>query len=59
MKNIPTKEEYDRANRTLEEIKDLVFDFMPEEDPVVQEFLKATNIIEAYEDVHFPIGPTS
>ena len=59
MKNNPTKEEYDRAKRTLDEIKDLVFDSMPEEDPLVQEFLKVMRIIETYEKIHSQIKPTS
>jgi HTH-type transcriptional regulator/antitoxin HigA len=48
-------EEYAKANIRLNEMIDLVNDETPENDPLMVEFLKVSEIIESYEKEHFPI----
>ncbi len=51
-----THEEYVKANIRLEELVDIVDDNTPTDDPLAKEFIEVTNIIEHYEEIHFPIG---
>lgn len=51
-----TKEDYDQACERLEEIIDLVSNDTPKTDPFFQELDKVSNIIEAYEEEHYPIA---
>lgn len=55
-----TEQEYNIACKRLEEIIDLVDDEAPEDDPLWQELVYVSRIIEAYEEEHYPIGlPTN
>lgn len=56
MSKLITQEEYVKANLRLEELIDIVDDSTPLEDPLAKEFLKISDIIEQYEEIHFPIG---
>ncbi|TLP77563.1 type II toxin-antitoxin system HigA family antitoxin [Maribacter sp. ACAM166] len=56
MEKTITHEEYVKANLRLEELIDVVNDNTPTEDPLAQEFIKISDIIEKYEEIHFPIG---
>jgi len=49
-------QEYIKASIRLEELIDLVDDNTPKSDPLAVDFIKVSNIIEAYEEIHFPIG---
>lgn len=49
MEKVITHEEYTGALLRLEEIIDLVNDDTPENDPVLQELIEVSDIIEAYE----------
>ena len=51
-----TEQEYNIACKRLEEIIDLVDDEAPEDDPLWQELVHVSRIIEAYEEEHYPIG---
>lgn len=51
-----TEQEYNKACVRLEEIIDLVDDEVPEDDPLWQELVQVSNTIEAYEEIHYPIG---
>jgi HTH-type transcriptional regulator/antitoxin HigA len=55
VKNI-THQEYVKANIRLEELIDLVDDNTPKSDSLAIEFMQFSNLIEAYEEIHFPIG---
>lgn len=48
--------EYVKANLRLEELIKIVDDSTPLENPLSKEFLEVSNIIEQYEEVHYPIG---
>nr|WP_319400891.1 hypothetical protein [uncultured Carboxylicivirga sp.] len=52
-----TKEEYENAKIRLEELLPITKDVNPEEDPLVAELIIVSDIIEAYEEEHYPIGP--
>lgn len=54
--NMVTHKQYVKANLRLEELIDLVDDNTLLENPLTKEFLEVSNIIEQYEEVHFPIG---
>ncbi len=56
MDNIITHEEYVKAQLRLEDIIDVVNDNTPDDNPVLQELIKVSDIIEAYEKEHYPIG---
>jgi HTH-type transcriptional regulator / antitoxin HigA len=56
MEKTITHEEYVKANLRLEELIDVVNDNTPMEDPLAKEFIKVSDIIEQYEEIHFPIG---
>lgn len=55
MKSIARKQ-YVKANLRLEELIKVVDDSTPSENPLIKEFLEASNLIEQYEEVHYPIG---
>lgn len=50
-----TKEEYEAALKRIDELLPRVTDGTPDSDPNLIELLKVSNIIEEYEDVHYPI----
>ena len=56
MEKTITHEEYVKANLRLEELIDVVNDTTPTEDPLAREFIEISDIIEQYDEVHFPIG---
>ena len=56
MKKKTNYQEYVKASIRLEELIDLVDDNTPKSDPLAIEFINVSNIIEAYEEIHFPIG---
>jgi len=47
---IPSNEEYQKANKRLEEIINLVNNDTPESDPNFKELMKVSDIIEAFEE---------
>lgn len=51
-----TEQEYNKACVRLEEIIDLVDDNAPKCDPLLKELIAISDIIEAYEEIHYPIG---
>lgn len=56
MGKLVTHEEYVKANLRLEELIDVVNDNTPLNDPMAIEFMTISDIIEQYEEIHFPIG---
>ena len=50
-----TKEKYEAALKRIDELLPLVTDDTPDSDPNLIELLKVSNIVEEYEDVHYPI----
>ena len=50
-----SKEEYEAALKRIDELLPLVTDDTPDSDPNLIELLKVSNIVEEYEDVHYPI----
>ena len=54
--NVVTHKQYVKANLRLEELIDVVDDKTPLEDPLAKELIKISDIIEQYEETHFPIG---
>nr|WP_321454212.1 hypothetical protein [uncultured Carboxylicivirga sp.] len=54
-----TKEEYENANIRMEEIikSNKVNNATPMSDPLLQELDRISDIIYAYEEEHYPIGP--
>lgn len=56
MGKLITHEEYVKAEIRLNEIIDLVDDDAADDDPLLQELKEASDIIEAYEEIHYPIG---
>lgn len=50
-----TKEEYEAALKQIDELLSLVTDDTPDSDPNLIELLKVSNIVEEYEDEHYPI----
>lgn len=53
---IITHIQYVEANLRLEELIKVVDDSTPSENPLTKEFLEVSNLIEQYEEVHYPIG---
>ncbi|WP_282163127.1 helix-turn-helix domain-containing protein [Ulvibacterium marinum] len=51
-----THNQYVKACLRLEELIKLVDDSTPLENPMTKEFLEVSNVIERYEEVHYPIG---
>lgn len=56
MGKLITHEEYVKAEIRLNEIIDLVDDDAADDDPLLQELKEVSDIIEAYEEIHYPIG---
>ncbi len=56
MKNYISRQEYVNATIRLDELIDLIDDNTPKSDPLAADFIKVSNIIEAFEEIHFPIG---
>ena len=56
MEKVITHKEYIEANLRLEELIDIVDDNTPQDDPLAKEFMEITDIIEQFEEVHFPMG---
>lgn len=50
-----TKEEYEAALSRIVELLPLVTEDTPDDAPNLIELLKVSNIVEEYEDVHYPI----
>lgn len=50
-----TEKEYEVALKRIDELLPLVTDDTPDSDPNLIELLKVSNIVEEYEDVHYPI----
>lgn len=50
-----TEKEYEASLKRIDELLPLVTDDTPDSDPNLIELLKASNIVEEYEDVHYPI----
>ena len=53
-----TLEKYTKANIKLNELIDLVNDETPENDPLMVNFLKISEVIEIYEKKYYPIDYT-
>ncbi|MFS4448704.1 helix-turn-helix domain-containing protein [Maribacter sp. 2307UL18-2] len=51
-----THEAYVKANLRLEELLNVVGNDTPEDSPEMVELLEVSDIIEQYEEIHFPIG---
>lgn len=54
--NLITHKQYVKASLRLEEIIDIVDDNTPMDDSLAKELIKISDIIEQYEEIHFPIG---
>jgi predicted RNase H-like HicB family nuclease len=52
---VPSKEEYEKACLRMEELLLITKDVSPEEDPLLAELDKVSDIVYAYEEVHYPI----
>ncbi len=52
---VPSKEEYEKACECLEQVINLVDNYTPEDDPNFRELIRVSDIIHAYEEVHYPI----
>ncbi len=50
-----TEKEYEAALKQIDELLSLVTDDTPDSDPNLIELLKVSNIVEEYEDEHYPI----
>ena len=55
MKKI-TKEQYEFAQKRVEELLPVVSDDMPANDPAAIELVLMSEVVIAYEKEHFPIG---
>jgi hypothetical protein len=53
--NIITQEEYIKANFVVESLIDKVDDSTPNDSEIMKKFLAASDIVEAYEEIHFLI----
>lgn len=56
MENTITHNRYVKASILIEELIDKVNDSMPKDDPLMKQFIEASDIVEQYEEIHFPIG---
>ncbi|WP_339654653.1 helix-turn-helix domain-containing protein [uncultured Maribacter sp.] len=54
--NLITHKQYVKASLRLEEIIDIVDNNTPMDDSLAKELIKISDIIEQYEEIHFPIG---
>ncbi len=53
-----THKQYIKANFRLEELINIVNDNTPLDSPLAKEFLKVSDIVEAYESIHYPMEDT-
>ena len=51
-----TKQQYEDALKRVEELLPLVTDDTPDDDKNLLELIRVSNIVIAYEDIHYPIG---
>lgn len=51
-----THEEYINANLVVESLINKVDDSTPHDSEIMKKFLAASDIVEAYEEIHFPVG---
>lgn len=58
MKKI-TETEYIKATSRIEELLKIVNDEMPEDNPNLQELIVLSDLVESYENDHYPIGTPS
>ncbi|MBI9067058.1 MAG: helix-turn-helix domain-containing protein [Salinivirgaceae bacterium] len=56
MERIINHEEYVHASLIVEELIDKVDDSLGEKDPNMKKLIEASDIVEAYENEHYPIG---
>lgn len=59
MKKIISHEQYTKALLTIEELIDKVNGIEEENNPKMKSLLEASDIVEAYEELHYEIGATS
>jgi hypothetical protein len=57
MKEI-TREQYEFAERRIEELLPLVNDNTPIDDPLRRELVRMSDLVEQYEKFYYPIGPS-
>lgn len=50
-----TEEEYEAALKRIDELLPLVNDDTPDSDPNLIELLRVSDIVEEYEDEHYPM----
>lgn len=50
-----TKKEYEAALKRIDELLPPATDDTPDSDPNLIELLKVSDIVEEYEDIHYPI----
>ena len=51
-----TQEEYVKANLIVEYLIHKVDDSTPHDSEIMKKFLAASDIVESYEEIHFPVG---
>ena len=56
VQNEITKQQYEDALKRIEELLPLVTDDTPSDDKNLLELIRVSNIVIAYEDIHYPIG---
>ena len=56
MKNIIAHEDYVKANLIVESLMDKVDDSMDKDHELMVKFLEASDIVENYEEMYYPIG---
>ena len=56
MKNTISHQDYVKASIIMESLIDKINNDTPEDDPDMKTFIKASDIVEAYEENHYPIG---
>lgn len=56
VQNEITKQQYEDALKRIEELLPLVTDDTPADDKNLLELIRVSNIVIAYEDIHYPIG---
>ena len=54
--NTISHKQYVEANLRLEELLNEVNDNTPEDSPLTKELIEVSDIIEQYEEIHFPMG---
>jgi HTH-type transcriptional regulator/antitoxin HigA len=56
MENSIAHEDYIKASFVVEDLINQVDDAMDERNELMAKFIKASNIVEKYEEMHYPIG---